>query len=115
MARLRQIGGSLDDAARVAGASSVQTLTHVLLPLMAPSLIAAMMLVFAIASRELVASIMLAPAGVRTVGTFVFAQFEQGSVQTGMAMSTIAIAITTTILLAVNLWLARQGGSAFSG
>jgi len=115
VARLRQIGGSLDDAARVAGASQPQVLGHVLLPLMAPSLIAAMMLVFAIASRELVASIMLAPAGVRTVGTFVFAQFEQGSVQTGMAMSTIAIAITSTILLAVNLWLDRRGGSAFSG
>jgi len=114
VARLRQIGGSLDDAARVSGASAPQTLAHVLLPLMAPSLIAAMMLVFAIASRELVSSIMLAPAGVRTVGTFVFAQFEQGSVQTGMAMSSIAIAITSTILLAVNLWLARQGANAFS-
>ena len=115
VARLRQISGSLDDAARVAGASQGATLRHITLPLMAPSLIAAMMLVFAIASRELVASIMLAPAGMRTVGTFVFAQFEQGSVQTGMAMSVIAIAITSSILLAVNLWLARQGGSAFSG
>ncbi|SMH49769.1 iron ABC transporter permease [Maritimibacter sp. HL-12] len=115
IARLRQISGSLDDAARVAGASQMQALRHVTLPLIAPSLIAAMMLVFAIASRELVASIMLAPAGMRTVGTFVFAQFEQGSVQTGMAMSMIAITITSGILLAVNLWLARQGSSAFSG
>ena len=115
VARLRQISGSLDDAARVAGASEMQALRHVTLPLMAPSLIAAMMLVFAIASRELVASIMLAPAGMRTVGTFVFSQFEQGSVQTGMAMSMVAITITSGILLAVNLWLARQGSSAFSG
>jgi len=115
VARLRQISGSLDDAARVAGATQLQSLGHITLPLMAPSLIAAMMLVFAIASRELVASIMLAPAGLRTVGTFVFSQFEQGSVQTGMAMSVIAIAITSGILLAVNLWLARQGSSAFSG
>ena len=115
VARLRQISGSLDDAARVAGAGQMQALRHITLPLMAPSLIAAMMLVFAIASRELVASIMLAPAGLRTVGTFVFAQFEQGSVQTGMAMSMIAITITSGILLAVNLWLARQGSSAFSG
>lgn len=115
VARLRQISGSLDDAARVAGASSGQALTNILLPLMAPSLIAAMMLVFAIASRELVASIMLAPAGMQTVGTFVFAQFEQGSVQTGMAMSVVAILSTTAILLGVNLWLARRGESAFSG
>lgn len=115
IARLRQISGSLDDAARVAGASPVLSLRHITLPMLAPALIAAMMLVFAIASRELVASIMLAPAGVRTIGTFVFAQFEQGSVQTGMAMSVIAIAITSSILLAANLWLARQGSSPFSG
>ncbi|KPQ11750.1 MAG: iron(III) transport system permease protein [Saliniramus fredricksonii] len=115
VARLRQISGSLDDAARVAGASRGRAMRHITLPLMAPSLIAAMMLVFAIASRELVASIMLAPAGMRTVGTFVFAQFEQGSVQTGMAMSVIAITITSGILLAVNLWLARRGGNAFTG
>jgi len=50
----------------------------------------------------------------RTVGTFVFSQFEQGSVQIGMAMSLIAITITSGILLVVNLWLARQGSSAFS-
>ena len=115
VAQLRQMGGSLDDAARVAGASGAQTLGHVLLPLMAPALIAAMMLVFAIASRELVASIMLAPAGMRTVGTYVFSQFEQGSVQVGMAMSTIAIVITTGILLVVNLWLARRGANPFAG
>ncbi|MDO5647586.1 iron ABC transporter permease [Paracoccus sp. (in: a-proteobacteria)] len=115
VARLRQIGISLDDAARVSGATQGQTIRHVLLPLMAPSLIAAMMLVFAIASRELVASVMLAPAGLRTIGTFVFSQFEQGSVQAGMAMSVIAITVTATILMAVNIWLARRGAGAFSG
>ncbi len=94
--------------------SQMRALRHITLPLMAPSLIAAMTLVFAIASRELVGSIILAPAGLRTVGTFVFSQFEQGSVQTGMAMSLIAITITSGILLVVNLWLARQGSSAFS-
>lgn len=115
VARLRQIGTSLDDAARVAGATEAQVLRHVLLPLMAPSLTAAMMLVFAIASRELVASIMLAPAGLRTVGTFVFSQFEQGSVQAGMAMSVIAIVITSAILLVANLWLTRRGDAAVVG
>jgi iron(III) transport system permease protein len=115
IARLRQISGSLDDAARVSGATAAQSARYVTLPLMMPALIAAMMLVFAIASRELVASIMLAPAGLRTIGTFVFAQFEQGSVQTGMAMSVIAIAITSSILLVVNLWLGRQGSHTFSG
>jgi iron(III) transport system permease protein len=108
VAALRQTVESLDAAARVSGASQLQALVFILLPLMAPALVAAMMLVFAIASRELVASIMLAPAGMRTVGTYVFSQFEQGSVQAGMAMSVVAIAATSAILLAVNLWLARR-------
>ncbi|TCM82646.1 hypothetical protein [Rhodovulum steppense] len=43
----------------------------------------------------------------RTVGTFVFALFEPDTAQTGMAMS--AISITRPILLAIALWLARQG------
>jgi len=80
-----------------------------------PSLIAAIMLVVAIASRELVASVMLAPAGLRTQGTSDYSQFEQRSGQTGVAISLIAVTITSGILLAVNLWLARQGGSAFAG
>ncbi len=71
---------------------------------MAPSLIVSMLLVFAIASRELVASLMVAPAGVTTVSTFVFGQFEQGSPGIGMAMSIVAIFSTTLLLLVLTLF-----------
>lgn len=78
-AGLRQVGASLDAAARVSGAGMGRTMWKVLLPLIAPNLFVAMLLVFAIASRELVASIMLAPSGMPTVATYVFNQFSQGS------------------------------------
>ena len=61
-----------------------------------------MMLVFAIASRELVASILLTPVGTHTMATYVWKQFEQGSLGLGMAMSFLAIIITMTIMLAVS-------------
>ena len=48
-------------------------------------------MVFAIASRELVTSLLLAPAGMQTVSIFIWRQFEQGSVGQGMAMASIAI------------------------
>lgn len=109
-AALRQIGSSLEDAARVAGASPIIAFARILVPLIWPSVLAAMLLVFAVAARELVASILLAPVGTRTVAVFIWRQFEQGSVGLGMAMSTLAIAITMTIPLLVTLWMQRRGG-----
>jgi len=101
-AGLRQIGGSLEAAARVCGAGTWRTLMRIVLPLVAPHLLVAMLLVFAIASRELVASVMLAPAGTSTVSTFVFNQFVQGSPGTGMALSVLAIFSSTAIKVTVS-------------
>jgi len=100
-----QIGDSLEAAARVHGAGAVTALTRILIPLLAPSLFAAMLLVFAVASRELVASLLLAPTGVQTVALFIWRQFEQGSVGQGMAMSVVTIALTTTLMMLATLWL----------
>ncbi len=109
-AALRQISPTLEDAARVSGASAARVFLRVVLPLIAPALLAAMLLVFAVAARELVATVLLAPVGVRTVALFVWRQFEQGSVGLGMAMASVAIAITMTIPIAVTVWARRRGG-----
>ena len=111
-AALRQIGTSLEDAARVAGANPVVAFARILVPLIAPSVIASMLLVFAIAARELVATVLLAPIGTRTIALFIWRQFEQGSVGLGMAMSTCAIAITMTIPILVTLWMRRRSPDA---
>lgn len=107
-ASFRQISENLEAAARVSGAGFVRMFVHVLLPAMAPSLIVSMLLVFAIASRELVASLMVAPAGMSTVSTFVFKQFEQGSPGLGMAMSTVAIFTTTALILALTAFSRKK-------
>jgi iron(III) transport system permease protein len=103
-----QIGSNLEAAARVCGASGLTAFRRILLPLIAPSLIAAMLLVFAVASRELVASLLVAPVGMTTVATFIWRQFEQGSVGLGMAMALLAIILTTLIPLVV-LGAMRKG------
>jgi len=107
-AAFRQVGDSVEAAARVAGATTFVAFRRILLPLIAPSMIAAMLVVFAIASRELVASLLVAPVGMPTVATFIWKQFEQGSVGLGMAMSAVAILITTTIPVVVTVLLGRQ-------
>lgn len=98
-AAIKQIGGNLEAAARVHGASAAQGLRLILLPLVWPSLLAAMMMVFAVASRELVTSLLLAPAGIETVSVFVWRQFEQGSVGDGMAMASLAVVLTLAVML----------------
>ncbi|NIF24391.1 ABC transporter permease [Candidatus Pantoea multigeneris] len=105
---LRQLSPALESAARVHGASRWQALRWVVLPLVAPALIAAMMMVFAIASRELVTSLLLAPAGSQTVALFIWRQFEQGSVGDGMAMATLTLVATLTLMALAQRLLHRQ-------
>ncbi|OZI42522.1 ABC transporter permease [Bordetella genomosp. 5] len=99
-AALAQLGPTLEASARVHGAGVLRALWHVTLPLTAPSVVAAMMMVFAVASRELVTSLLLAPAGLQTVSIYVWRQFEQGSVGNGMAMATLAVLLSLTLMLA---------------
>lgn len=96
---LRQLGGNLEPAARVHGASALQALRLIVLPLVFPAMLAAMLMVFAIASRELVTSLLLAPAGTQTVAVFIWRQFEQGSVGQGMAMATLTLTLLTGLIL----------------
>ncbi|WP_313684688.1 ABC transporter permease subunit [Pantoea sp.] len=105
---LRQLGPTLEPAARVHGASRLQALRLIVLPLVTPSLLAAMMMVFAVASRELVTSLLLAPAGVQTVAIFIWRQFEQGSVGQGMAMATLTLFASLSLMLAALALLRRQ-------
>ncbi|HVW92394.1 MAG TPA: iron ABC transporter permease [Devosia sp.] len=108
-AALSQIGDNLEAAARVSGASAAWAFRRILLPLIMPSLAAAMLLTFAVAARELVASIVIAPVGMQTISTFVWKQFEQGSVGLGMAMAFLAILVTTLLPLGILAILGRTG------
>ncbi|HEY4071780.1 MAG TPA: iron ABC transporter permease [Herbaspirillum sp.] len=108
-AALAQIGDNMEAAARVHGANLRRALLKILLPLLLPSVLASMLLVFAVASRELVASLLLAPTGVQTASLFIWRQFEQGSVGQGMAMSVVTVLMTTTVMVGVTLWRQRSG------
>ncbi len=108
-AAFHQIGDNLEAAARVFGASPMVAFRRILLPLIMPSLLAAMLLVFAVATRELVASVVVAPVGVSTISTYIWRQFEQGSVGLGMAMAFVTILITTALPLIVLSLMGRRG------
>lgn len=105
---LRQLGHNLEPAARMHGATPLQALRLIVLPLVFPALLAAMLMVFAIASRELVTSLLLAPAGTQTVSVFIWRQFEQGSAGEGMAMASLTL-FTGLGLMLCALALMQRG------
>ena len=106
---LRQLGGNLEPAARVHGASALQALRFIVMPLVFPAMLAAMLMVFAIASRELVTSLLLSPAGTQTVAVFIWRQFEQGSVGQGMAMATLTLLTGLLLMLTALAIMQRRG------
>lgn len=105
---LRQLGNNLEPAARVHGATALQALRLIVLPLVFPALLAAMLMVFAVASRELVTSLLLAPAGTQTISVFIWRQFEQGSAGEGMAMASLTL-FTGLGLMLCALALMQRG------
>jgi len=108
---LRQLGGNLEPAARVHGASALQALRFIVMPLVFPAMLAAMLMVFAIASRELVTSLLLSPAGTQTVAVFIWRQFEQGSVGQGMAMATLTLLTGLVLMLTALAIMQRKARS----
>ena len=110
-AALRQISDNLEAAARVHGASASQVMRRIILPLTAPALISSMLIVFAIASRELVNSLLLAPSGVQTVSIYIWQQFEQGSIGDGMAMGVVTV-LTSGSMLAIGAHWSRRFNNA---
>ncbi|WP_289036492.1 iron ABC transporter permease [uncultured Roseibium sp.] len=114
-ASLHQLGDNLEAAARVCGSGPLKAFVRIVFPLILPSMVTAMILVFAVASRELVASLLVAPVGFQTIAVFIWQQFDQGSAGLGMAMAFCAVLITTLIPLALISLLRWASKGTFAG
>lgn len=75
---LAQIHRELEEAAEISGANALQSFARVLLPLLAPMLIAAWLYVFVLVVRELAASIFLAGPQTHVLGTVALTLWEGG-------------------------------------
>ena len=104
---LRQVDVSLEEAARVAGASWLTTIRRVLLPIVRSNLMLAWLLVFIPALGELSATILLYTNGTETISVAIFRLSDLGQLEVVAALSTLLIVV---ILLATLLtqWLARD-------
>jgi iron(III) transport system permease protein len=92
-AGLAALPPSYEWAARVHGASAGMISRRIVAPLLWPHCLAGAILIFSIAFRELVGSVLLRPPGMQTVSTFILREFDQGSPAAGLAMGVIAISV----------------------
>ncbi|TBL69675.1 ABC transporter permease [Paenibacillus thalictri] len=111
-ASFSQLDPSLFQAGRVFGAGSWMIARRILLPLIAPGMLAGWMMTFTISIRELVASLLILPPSMETSATYIFAQFEQGKVSLGMAMAVVSVGLTTLMLLGLEILSSKRKWNA---
>jgi iron(III) transport system permease protein len=75
---IAQIHRELEEMAAVSGAGLAQTFLRIMLPLLAPVLLAGWIYVFVLAVRELGASIFLVGPGTHVLGTITLTMWEEG-------------------------------------
>jgi iron(III) transport system permease protein len=108
-AALRQLDPSLEESARILGASWGTTMREVTLPLIRPGLFAGWLLIFVPAIQELSASILLFSSSSITLAVAVYNLYE-----TGYTEPVAALAIVNVIIIGAAIWLANRlgGGDA---
>ncbi len=92
-AALLQVHSSLEEAARVCGASHTESLTDVTLPLIRPAMVSGFFLIFLPAMREVTTSILLYGPYTRTLGVQIYSLRDAGMIPQAAALATVAIGI----------------------
>jgi iron(III) transport system permease protein len=105
-AAVRTVDRSLEEAARISGASWAQTQLRVVLPLLTPAMLAGWGLVFAASFCEVSMSILLRGPGTEVLGTRLFELLSYGSPQQA---AVIAMIVVVAVLVGARAiaWRAR--------
>nr|WP_246372016.1 ABC transporter permease subunit [Gordonia humi] len=104
-------GDGLVEASAAAGASSWQTMRHIVVPLMAPGIVAGWLLGFLFGLREVVASSLLRPASLELVSPWILSEFDQGNRPEAMAMTVVGVLTSTVVLVVLEWWRRRMAAA----
>ena len=105
---LAQIHRELEEVASVAGAAPALIFGRVLLPLLAPVLVAAWLYVFVLAVRELAASIFLAGPGTQVLGTITLTMWEEGGGYGSVCAMGIVQIVPLIVIVVIMRWLEER-------
>lgn len=106
---MQQISSELEESAQVSGASWWQTFRRVLLPLLAPGLMAGWIYILVVSFRELSSSILLYSPGNEVLSILIFEQFENGQFTVLSALGVVMV-LTLVVLVTVAYKLGARVG-----
>lgn len=106
-ARLRDMGGSLEEAGRDLYADEWRLFYRITLPLLAPAVGAGAIMTFVISLDDFLISMMVSSAGSTTLPVYVYGMMRLGVTPEVNAISTILLVIST-LFVAVALFLGRK-------
>jgi iron(III) transport system permease protein len=106
---MQQISGELEESAQVSGASWWQTFRRVLLPLLAPGLVAGWVYILVVSFRELSSSILLYSPGNEVLSIMIFEQFENGQFTVLSALGVVMV-LTLVVLVTIAYKLGAKVG-----
>ena len=110
----RQLDPALEEAARIDGAGTLQAMRHVLLPVVAPTVLVAALLVFLNAFSEISLSALLAGSRAETLGWLVFGLEQGGDTNRAAALSVVLVAVLAAlglVVAGVRRWARRDAPS----
>lgn len=114
----RQLDPALEEAARIDGAGVLQSMRWVLLPVIAPTVVVAGLLVFLNAVSEISISALLAGSGSETLGWLIFGLEQAGDGQRAAALSVVmvaALSLLGLVVAALRAWSRRDQQPAAGG
>jgi putative spermidine/putrescine transport system permease protein len=112
LARLRRMGGSLEEASMDLGAGVWQTFRYVTFPLLRSALVAGGLLAFALSFDEIIVTTFTAAPGVQTLPLWIFANLFRPN----QAPVVNVVAAALVLLSIVPVWLSqRLSGDAAGG
>jgi putative spermidine/putrescine transport system permease protein len=110
LARLRRLGGNLEEASADLGADTFQTFRYVTFPLLRSALLAGGLLAFALSFDEIVVTTFTAGPGVQTLPIWIFSNlFRPNQAPVINVVAAVLIALSV-----IPVWLAQRVGAGES-
>lgn len=106
---LQQVDRSLDESARILGASSANIARRIHAPLTTRAIVAGWLVGFILCSRELNASIMLYTPTTRVMEVLIWDLTESGRSNFAYAISVVQATVIALLAFVVHVWVGRQG------
>lgn len=98
-----QMDKSLEEAAQISGARTLNRIVDIVLPLTGPAVFAGGLMVFLISVNELTVSALLWSAGNETIGVLIFGLDQSGYSVLASAISVLVVIMVIAVMLALSL------------